>query len=305
MILGVFCNVEGQEPLGFSHGSFRRGVPATVRRDGYGRWACGQRKRVAHMPTATTTIAEIPISLDLANEPPRPPTACPEKHVKPPTYLPEEAKLREVHHRYCLDDQVHDVVLLSHSIMSAGSRAFWRRSGSAKVLGHCSIRVGALARVNPCRCQQCQRLLGASTARMPFRAPDSGTGSILARLASCRNRTSPTDFSDEAQEKPHTSSGQSRPSDSGHEKSALLSLLTWRKVICVLSDSVIVVDTLEAFPGNRQVLQRILGLVREAAGGTVTQESHLIAAEEVGDERLASGALQELEDVVSLPRPAW
>jgi len=38
--------------------SFALVVQATVRAAAKGLWACGQRKRVAHMPTATTTDAE-------------------------------------------------------------------------------------------------------------------------------------------------------------------------------------------------------------------------------------------------------
>jgi|SRR5665213_294878 len=58
MISGDFCDVEGPRSVGFSHGQFRLVVQATVRAAATRLWACGQRKRVAHMPTATTTDAE-------------------------------------------------------------------------------------------------------------------------------------------------------------------------------------------------------------------------------------------------------
>jgi hypothetical protein len=58
MILGDFCDVEGPKPVGFSHGQFRLVVQATVRAAATRLWTCGQRKRVAHMPTTTTTDAE-------------------------------------------------------------------------------------------------------------------------------------------------------------------------------------------------------------------------------------------------------
>jgi hypothetical protein len=57
MILRGFYDVEGQKPVGFAYGWFRRVVQATVRAAAKRLWACGQRKRVAHMPTATTTNA--------------------------------------------------------------------------------------------------------------------------------------------------------------------------------------------------------------------------------------------------------
>ncbi len=50
--------MNGQKAVGFSHGQFRRVVQATVRAAAERLWACGQRKRVAHMPTATTTNAK-------------------------------------------------------------------------------------------------------------------------------------------------------------------------------------------------------------------------------------------------------
>src|ERR1039458_5428466 len=58
MILGDFFDVEGPKPVAFSHGQFRLVVQATVRAAVTWLWTCGQRKRVAHMPTATTTDAE-------------------------------------------------------------------------------------------------------------------------------------------------------------------------------------------------------------------------------------------------------
>lgn len=58
MISGAFSDVEGLKPVRFSHGQFRLVVQATVRAAVKRLWTCGQRKRVAHMPTATTTGAE-------------------------------------------------------------------------------------------------------------------------------------------------------------------------------------------------------------------------------------------------------
>src|ERR1019366_4791783 len=58
MILGNFCDVGGPKPVGFCHGQFSLVVQATMRAVAKRLWTCGQRKRVAHMPTATTTDAE-------------------------------------------------------------------------------------------------------------------------------------------------------------------------------------------------------------------------------------------------------
>jgi hypothetical protein len=91
MILGDFCDVEGPKPVGFSHGQFRLVVQATVRAAAERLWTCGQRKRVAHMPTATTTDAEAYqcwISKQAITA-----ARIPGKHVKPPTDSAEEASI--------------------------------------------------------------------------------------------------------------------------------------------------------------------------------------------------------------------
>jgi hypothetical protein len=89
MISGDFCDVEGPKPVGFCHGQIRHVVQAMVRAAAKRLWACGQRKRVAHMPTATTTDAEAYqcwISKQAITV-----ARMPGKHVKPPTDYAEEA----------------------------------------------------------------------------------------------------------------------------------------------------------------------------------------------------------------------
>ena len=89
MISGDFCDVEGPKSAGFCHGQIRLVVQAMVRAAAKRLWTCGQRKRVAHMPTATTTDAgayQCLISKQAITV-----ARTPGKHVKPPTDSAEEA----------------------------------------------------------------------------------------------------------------------------------------------------------------------------------------------------------------------